>query len=412
MARESIFLVKVLLIAAMAIAAGVSSPAKSEDSYTIRSIQIDATASDSSTARSEAIAEGQRRAFMRLLRKLTLPADSERIPSLPLQEISNYVQDFEISNERRSDQRYLAELTVRFKRLEIKRFLAEAGVPFSEAASVPIVILPIYRLGSEVILWEDANPWGDAWRRLEIKNELVNLIVPIGQLADVMVITAEQALQGDHGSLRQFASSYGAEETLVAVAEVSPTEPTSVDVTIQNFGSTVGVVTIERFEILEDETVSGLLERAVALMAERLEHDWKVSNLLSFDEGASLRVVVPIKSWSEWRKLISKLKQNSIIQDVAITELSPQEAIVQIKFLGEMERLAALLSRQSVSLERVNETWFLSVTREPTTKADTDSENEEFLKELPELLSAPTDLKGIPVQEPPTVDHQEDLFIE
>ena len=122
--------------------------------------------------------------------------------------------------------------------------------------------------------------------------------------------------------------------------------------------------------------------------------------------------MVPIKSWSEWRKLISKLKQNSIIQDVALTELSPQEAIVQIKFLGEMERLAALLSRQSVSLERVNETWFLSVTRESTTNADTDTGNEEFLQELPELLSAPTDLKGIPAQKPPTAGHQEDLFIE
>ena len=296
--------------------------------------------------------------------------------------------------------------------LAFARMRAEAGVPFSEAATVPIIILPVYQMGGEAILWEDGNPWREAWRRLEIKNELVNLIIPIGQLADVMAITPEQALRGDREPLRKFALSYGAEETLVAVAKMSPTEPSSVDVTIQDFGTGVGVVKIERFEISEGETIPELLQRAVVLMAERLEHDWKVSNLLSFDQEVSLQVVVPIDDWPQWRNLITKLRQISIIQNVAIAELSSQEAILQITFLGEMERLVVLLLRHDINLERVDNNWLLSFVAGPITNAGSDIDRNDPLEELPELLSNPTNREAVPARVPPAVDNQEDLFIE
>ena len=134
---------------------------------------------------------------------------------------------------------------------------------------VPIIVLPIYQAGGQAILWEDSNPWREAWRRLEIKNELVNLMVPIGQLADVMAINAEQALEGDRKSLRKFAMSYGAEETLVAVASLSSlsSDQISVDVTIQNFGITVGALGIERFEMQEVEMEIHLVSKRFARSA-------------------------------------------------------------------------------------------------------------------------------------------------
>ncbi len=213
MAQDIIFLVRVKLLAAGLIGFLSFYSAAEDELYTVGSIKLDATAADSNTARSEAISEGQEQGLTILLKKLTLPKDEVKLPSLTREEVAGYVQDFEIFNERRSDQRYMAELKVRFKREEIRRLLVAAGVPFSEAASIPIVVLPVYRKGEAVTLWEDSNPWREAWRRLEIKNEAVNLIVPMGQLADVLTIDAEQALAGDRESLREFASSYGAGET-------------------------------------------------------------------------------------------------------------------------------------------------------------------------------------------------------
>jgi hypothetical protein len=414
MVQKLIFVVRILVVTITATTLCIFSGLGAEDLYTIRSIKLDATASDSNTARSHAIAEGQEEAFIRLLEKLTLPMDHSRIPLIARASIGDYVQDFEISNEKRSDQRYLAELTVRFKRARVKEFLVAAGVPFSETETVPIIVLPIYRVGEEAILWEDSNPWREAWRRLEIKNELVNLIVPIGQLADVMAINAEQALAGNREFLRKFAMSYGAEETLVAVASISSSSPdkTSVDVTIQNFGITVSTLGIERFEMLEGEIISDFLGRAVAQVAERLEHDWKVSNLLSFDEEDAIRVAFPIEGWSHWRSLISRLQQISVVQDVEITGISRREASLTIRFLGEVDRLAVLLLKKDIRLEQVNGGWGMSVGANKEMQVEKRYNADDYLDELPELLPGPGDIESVVDFVPPPEDNAEDLFIE
>ena len=145
MAQDIIFLVRVKLLAAGLIGFLSFYSAAEDELYTVGSIKLDATAADSNTARSEAISEGQEQGLTLLLKKLTLPKDEAKLPSLTREEVAGYVQDFEIFNERRSDQRYVAELKVRFKREEIRRLLVAAGVPFSEAASIPIVVLPVYR---------------------------------------------------------------------------------------------------------------------------------------------------------------------------------------------------------------------------------------------------------------------------
>ena len=414
MVQKVILAVRVFLITTATTMLCIFSVLGAEDLYTIRSINLDATASDSNTARSHAIAEGQERAFMRLLRTLTLPADHFRIPRIDRGEIANYVQDFEIYNEKRSDQRYLAELTVRFKREQVRKLLATAGVPFSETATVPIIVLPIYQAGGQAILWEDSNPWREAWRRLEIKNELVNLMVPIGQLADVMAINAEQALEGDRKSLRKFAMSYGAEETLVAVASLSSlsSDQISVDVTIQNFGITVGALGIERFEMQEGESFSDFLGRAVAQMAERLEHDWKVSNLLSFDEQAAIRVTFPIKGWSHWRSLMSRVKQVSVVQDVVIIGLSRREASLKIEFLGDADRLGVLLLKKDINLERVNGEWVMSAGPNKEIEVEQPDTADNYLNEIPELFPEPSGIESLPDFVPPPDENAEDVFIE
>ncbi|SVD75854.1 uncharacterized protein METZ01_LOCUS428708, partial [marine metagenome] len=100
MLQKLIFAVRVLVVTTAATMLCIFSVLGAEDLYTIRSIDLDATASDSNTARAHAIAEGQERAFIRLLRTLTLPADHLRIPRIGRGEIANYVQDFEIYNEK------------------------------------------------------------------------------------------------------------------------------------------------------------------------------------------------------------------------------------------------------------------------------------------------------------------------
>ena len=414
MVEDTIFFVRVTLLAIGLIGYSSFYRASGDDLYTVPSIQLDATAADSSTARSEAISEGQEKALTLLLQRLTLPKDQQKLPRLGQGEVGEYVQDFEIFNERRSDQRYMAELTVRFKREKIRRLLAMAGVPFSEAASIPIVVLPVYKENEKNILWEDVNPWREAWRRLEIKNELVRLVVPMGQLADVLAIDVEQALAGDREPLRQFALTYGAGETLVAIATMSMITSNQgyVDVTMQNFGVTVGALEIERFDMVDGESREEFLLRAVEKMAQRIEYDWKVSNLLSFDEEASIEVTYLVDGWQEWQSFLSRLRRVSVVQDVTIVGLSRTKADLSVKFLGGIDRLALLLQKKDIRLEQEAGNWKIVGGPGKVQKVRDDILPEAILEELPELLSDPSSKKSLPLPGPAEVDNRDDLFIE
>jgi len=414
MAQNIIFLVRIIPLAAGLISFLSFYSIADDDLYTVGSIKLDATAADSNTARSEAISEGQEQGLILLLKKLTLRRDEAKLPKLSRDEVAGYVQDFEIFNERRSDQRYIAELKIRFNREKVRGLLVAAGVPFSEAESIPVVVLPVYREGEVVTLWEDSNPWREAWRRLEIKNEAVSLIVPMGQLTDVLAIDVEQALAGDRDSLREFASTYGAGETLVTVATMSSVTSNQgfVDVTMQNFGATVGAVEIERFDMVGSENLEGFLLRAAAQMAQRVEYDWKVSNLLSFDEEASIDVVYLVEGWAEWKSIVSRLRGVSVVQDVAIVALSRSKANLRVKFLGGIERFALLLQRKELALEKEAGNWAILDRSEKVSQTQGEVLPKPSLEELPELSVEPDLVNPLPSLGATNGVSREDLFIE
>ena len=116
MARQSTLLYLIWRIAlAFNVLACFSSIAVANDLFTVSSLAVDSTEDDANAARRRALAEGQERALKLLLEKITLDSDHSRLPVIRQPEVGNFVQGFEIANERRSERRYIADLTVRFK---------------------------------------------------------------------------------------------------------------------------------------------------------------------------------------------------------------------------------------------------------------------------------------------------------
>ena len=72
-----------------------------------------------------------------MLKRLTLRIDHDRLPVLDAKQISAYVQDFGVTNEKNSRIRYLADLTYRFKPNDVRLLLRDSEVQFAETISKP-----------------------------------------------------------------------------------------------------------------------------------------------------------------------------------------------------------------------------------------------------------------------------------
>jgi len=191
---------------------------KSTDLFSVVDLPMEVSADNPSAARDRAIDEAQGMALRQLLDRLTLPQDRGRIPKVDGRRLNQLVAGIEFADEKFTANKYLARITVRFRPAEVRRLLNESGVQFSETAAKPILVLPLYFQDGKPRLWEEPNPWRDAWIRRDTTDSLLSIRAPSGELADVSAITGEQAMAGEADRLEAIRARYDAGEVMVAEA--------------------------------------------------------------------------------------------------------------------------------------------------------------------------------------------------
>jgi hypothetical protein len=353
---------RVIAVAAVMALLGVAG-ARAGDIFQISGVDVDVTAETAAAAREQALRDGEARAFRRLLERLTLRVDHGYLPDLGVREIEGYVKDFSIAEEKTSSVRYLARLNVRFKAENIRRLLIESGLPFAETPSKPVLVLPVYQAAAALLLWDDPNPWFDAWKMLSAADGLVPLELPLGDLADIAAIGAEQAIDGDVQRLSAIGHRYGAGDTLVAraILGVDPGGGTArVEVYVTRYGSGLDQkTTVSTFAAEVGESREVLLRRAAGEVARQIEDAWKEATVLRFEESAVIAVTVPIDGLGAWLQVRRRLAGVATVRRIDLVLLSRDEVRINLHYIGEPEQLILALEQTDLVLYEESGSWFL-----------------------------------------------------
>lgn len=213
-----------------------------EGPLTVTDIIVDKTDKNAVVARDQAIIEARRLAFQRLAEKSMTPEAFKTYQLPDDKTIMVLVQDFEIKNEQISADRYVANFTVRFN-TGISNYLriptsadepavtagtpntaTSAPAPETSALSRTILLLPYFEdISGKRILWEDPNPWRDAWQKSGSLTSLPGLTVtiPLGDILDMSAGKADAIWSGDYGVLEKLRNNYNASDVVVTVANKS-----------------------------------------------------------------------------------------------------------------------------------------------------------------------------------------------
>jgi hypothetical protein len=348
-----------LMTVVLAVFATLASPwaaVAADDVFTVSNVAVDATAATAAAARERALQDGQRRAFDQLLRRLTPASERTRLPRLSDPALADLVRDFEISGEKTSSVRYIANLTVRFKPGDVRNMLRQRGVAFSETPSKPVLVLPVYHTDNGAVLFED-NPWQAAWAALAPSDGLVTFVVPHNDAADVASITSAQAEAGDAAALRAIATRYGVGDVLVAVAHPRPDGTSgrnTLDVSASRFGAASTEESIVTSFTPEPNDVSAyaVFDRAAAAIAERVNESWKESSLLRFGSEQEISARVPLDGLNSLVTVMRGLDGLAPIQRVDLVRVARDEAEVRLRFVGNENQLTLLLAQRDLALLR------------------------------------------------------------
>jgi hypothetical protein len=333
------------------------------DIFTIAPVPVDATAANATAARELATAEGEQRAFRLLMDRLTQPADRARVPKVTLAQLNDLVQGFEVANERRSGVRYLADYTVHFRPDAVRQFLREAGISFVEAPSKPVIVLPVLHASGRSVLWDDPNPWRDAWANAGNTAGLVPLARPLGDLEDVQGIDADTAVQGDDAGLRAISKRYGDGDVLVTQATFKTDGAQRiVDVTSTRY--TPGVAGVEQTWVAATTANSGesdadLMGRAIVGILAQVEEAWRTANTLDARRSGTLLARVPAAKLQDWVTVRDQLSGVPAVRRSRLIALDREGARIEIHFVGDPQQLRLALAQRGLELGGSDPDWVL-----------------------------------------------------
>jgi len=349
-------LFRVIVAALLVIGAPASAQAPAtgqDDVFTVTDVAVDVTDASATQAREKALLEGQRQAFQRLMQRLSTDANA-RVPRLDERTLLTLVRSIDVANERTSAVRYLATLTVRFNPTAVREVLTSAGITFTEIKARPVLLLPVYVAGGITVLFEDRNPWREAWAQRPQRETLMPIIVPLGDLRDIADLDAKQAIAGDRMKLDALARRYNAADTVVAVANLSLDPVTSkpnVALTVTRHTAIGDQTLVDSFTGETGDRGEALLARAVDWVERELERLWKDENAIGpGQDERHLTMTVPISSLAEWAEIRRRLSGIGLVRKTDILQVTRQEGRVAVTYVGETAQLKSALAQRELEL--------------------------------------------------------------
>jgi hypothetical protein len=377
--RQWLFVVALLLpVVASPRPAVAQAPAS--DQYTA-TVTVDATSDTVAKARDVARVDGAHHALDALVAKLAGGPDKTKPLKLNDNQVTDMVASFEVANEKMSAVRYIADYTYHFRPADVKRVMQSAGITIAPDSSAnsnnaaastgasttpnpnnkPTIVLPIYQDGMTSVLWDDPNPWRDAWAQRPVAAGGPSLVVPLGDASDLAAIDGEKARTGDSTALAAITKKESADEALVVLAAKRIGDKPGLDITARRYRAGQFVdVHFDAIDANPDEADIDLCRRAADLIYTDIATGWKNAKTNLADQQGSVVVVVPITSLDDWIKLRGRLTAVPSVRKLDVRSLSRQEATVEIQYVGSMDQLKANLAATKLGLEGGDPTWRLA----------------------------------------------------
>ena len=340
-------------------------------------VKVDATAENAAAARELARIDGQRRALALVIEQLSGSPEGAKLPKLDDKAITDMVESFEVANERMSAVHYLADYTFHFRPAKVRRLVRVVDTTSGEASSKPsgepnakpaaievpakpVVVLPVYQDGARSVLWDDPNPWREAWgQRSPDASAPSRWTVPLGDAADLAAIDADRAKSGNSDALTVIAQQNGGGETIVALATVrrEGDNVSGVDLSIKRYRSGHLVDTQSTtLGSTSGESESDLLKRAADAVAALIA---KKNTTPRGDQQATLAATVPLTSLGDWVQVRNRLASVPAVRKVDLLSLTRQEARIQLRYIGSPDQLKSGLAEVDLDLVGGDPAWRL-----------------------------------------------------
>lgn len=360
--KAGMWKIALVLFPVIPVVAGAAFGASPQDkAFTVGNYPVEAVANNAVAAKDKAIAEGQQAAFRSLLKRIVPVTSYNRLDRLKSVRAAEYLEGFAVRMEQNSGTTYIANLDFSFQAEEVRNLLAREGVPFIEAQSAGVTLIPVIReVKANGVFVPATGPWAEVWKGLDLDNTLTPAhIEPLRPI--IHSDTIKLAIEGDENADRILSGEYKSETIIVALAE--PDFPANrLTVTLAGRDG-VGPIHWSRSYRLSNGDLDYAMELAAVVSLGVLEGRWKAvgggEQQALAAAGPEIAIDVAFANQDEWNEIRSRILEVDGVDDIRVGAVSVNRAELHLRYPGGGDALSGILAPRGLSLSNIGGGWQL-----------------------------------------------------
>ncbi|PIR32020.1 MAG: hypothetical protein COV36_05645 [Alphaproteobacteria bacterium CG11_big_fil_rev_8_21_14_0_20_44_7] len=340
-------------------------PAKAAEIYEVVGIKVEQEGEDAETAKNLAVADGEKQAFDELVKRFTDYGYIDNAPKASAAQISNSVRQMQITDEIATSKKYKAKLDFTFDSVKISKLLnlkLVAGQPVRDK----FLLIPISSGTEGLSVWKSL--WFEVWNSYRRDN----IIIPVGDLDDIRALKISDLEAGIYTGLDELSRRYKSPIILLVEASyVNSLNELSVKVEklvgqnkeIYEFKYPGGFgVGMAELYITAANDISFKIEKK-QLTRENAKNITRDTEFVrNFDHGASskggkIEATIEVSNLAEWSRIRRKIINSTLVEELTVKNFQAGYAIVNLKYSGTPEQLAASFEEKGLILLSDGTNW-------------------------------------------------------
>lgn len=295
--------------------------------FTVYALQADRISENATQARILALNEVQQQAFNILLQRFT-HREVSALPSPTSQQIEELILSLEILTENLSSVRYIATLNIHFNPQKVREFFRTASLTFFDPPTLPFLVIPVVQRSNQTLLWSQWTPWRQAWEKYTAQNSFIPFFLPNGDLNDIRLINAQQALNEEHSSLANVLKHYNTNSILIATLNL--TNPNNVSIAHYEYRNLIKRYTFP----YQPENRENIIENFL----QTLTSDWK-EDIFNGHRGlnpTTQTITTPVTDFQHFIQILLTFDREQRIIAYTVDSLTSKRATFTITYQGQL----------------------------------------------------------------------------
>jgi len=349
--REYIF---IILTATIFSLISFSKSFSEENAFIIDNVKVEG-AIDINFSRNKYINKAFLDSFEILMSRILLSRDLNKINNIKLKKIKNLINSFQILEESYQSDEYKAIFKIFYNDIKVKKLLGQRNISFSLPKKISAVFFPILFVNEEIQYFND-NFFYKQWITVEIKNELINFILPLENLDDISKLK-EMKNGIDELNVDSFVNKYNIKNYVFTLMHHENKLLNIYLITNFNNKKTNKNISYELDDINNEIKLNLILKDLKA----QITDIWKEENIVNLLMPLSIKIKFQYKNLKDLDVLKNAFYKISIIDNYFLEELNIDHSFFKIYYYGNPKRLRKELLKFNYQLKNEQGHWELHI---------------------------------------------------